>query len=707
MSQTSETFRFQAQAQEVLSLMIHALYKHEDIFLRELISNASDALDKLRIEALTNPELAAHPEAATIQIEVDRAARTLSVIDTGIGMSRDELVEHLGTIARSGTKQFLEKLRAARKNDAGTTGSKSAPRDSSEISELPELPELIGQFGVGFYSSFIVADEVTVETRRAGAAEAWRWRSKGRGEYTIEPAEKKEHGTRVTLHLSSSTDEHPRDEFLSEWTIKDIVRRYSDFVSYPIQMEVEQSEPVAGGKDGERTSVRKLETLNSMKPLWSRKKDEITKDEYDEFYKHLTHDWEAPLEAIHFKAEGTIEYTALLYVPAARPLDLFESAQPKSRLALYVKRVLIMPECEDLLPPWMRFVRGLVDAPDLPLNVSREVLQKNPVVRQIQKRLVKRVIETLAHTLEHDRAKYRRFWDAFGSLMKEGIYLGADEDQSLSKIALFQTARPAAQEERIESGTSGTGGDNDERGRGETSADPASSAHSAADDANGDTALTTLGEYVARMRPDQKAIYYLAGADRGVLATSPHLEAFRKRGLEVLLMVDPVDEWLLERLREFDGKPLQAIDRGELELDSAAEKQSREDLEREHRDMLAALERELTQDVKSVRFTNRLTDSPAVLVNDPGALSPNMERILRAARQEVRHEKRILELNPDHPLIRRLEEIHRAKAASTEFREYAELLYAQALLAEGSPLPDASRFAKLLTKLMIGAAGGP
>jgi molecular chaperone HtpG len=666
--------------------MIHALYKHEDIFLRELISNASDALDKLRIEALTNPELAAHPKAATIQIEVDRAARTLSVIDTGIGMSRDELVEHLGTIARSGTKQFLEKLRAARKNDSGTPASKSGSRaadEASTLSGLAELPELIGQFGVGFYSSFIVADEVTVETRRAGATDAWRWRSKGRGEYTIEPAEKKEHGTRVTLHLSSSTDEHPRDEFLSEWTIKDIVRRYSDFVSYPIQMEVEQSEPADGGKDGERTSVRKLETLNSMKPLWSRKKDEITKDEYDEFYKHLTHDWEAPLEAIHFKAEGTIEYTALLYVPAARPLDLFESAQPKSRLALYVKRVLIMPECEDLLPPWMRFVRGLVDAPDLPLNVSREVLQKNPVVRQIQKRLVKRVIETLAHTLEHDRAKYRRFWDAFGSLMKEGIYLGADEDQSLSKIALFQTARPAAQEEQ--SSTSSASGEDDE---------------------SGDAALITLGEYVARMRSDQKTIYYLAGADRGVLATSPHLEAFRKRGLEVLLMVDPVDEWLLERLREFDGKPLQAIDRGELELDSAAEKQSREDLEREHRDMLAALERELTHDVKSVRFTNRLTDSPAVLVNDAGALSPNMERILRAARQEVRHEKRILELNPDHPLIRRLEEIHRSKAASTEFREYAELLYAQALLAEGSPLPDVSRFAKLLTKLMIGAAGG-
>jgi molecular chaperone HtpG len=675
-----ETFRFQAEAQEVLSLMIHALYKHEDIFLRELVSNASDALDKLRIEALTKPELGAQSEDPEIKIEIDREARTLSVSDNGIGMSREELVEHLGTIARSGTKQFLEKLRDAKKKQRGGDAKGSEP------SEMPEMPEMIGQFGVGFYSSFIVADEVTVDTLRAGETNAWRWRSNGRGEYSIEPSDRTEHGTRVTLHLSASTEDHPRDELLSDWTIKDIVHRYSDFVAYPIRMEVETSEPKEGGKAGETETVRTLETLNSRKPLWSRKKDEITKAEYDEFYKHLTHDWEAPLEAIHFKAEGTTEYTALLYIPSARPLDIFESAQPKSRLALYVKRVLIMPECEDLLPPWMRFVRGLVDAPDLPLNVSREVLQKNPVVRQIQKRLVKRVLETLAAMLEKERAKYRTFWDAFGTLMKEGIYVGADEDQAISKIALFETSRPnAAPDEPAPEGKPSD----------------ADSASSGADDT-----LTTLGEYVARLRPDQKAIYYLAGANRRALEGSPHLEAFRKRGLEVLLMVDPIDEWLLERLREFDGKPLVAIDRGELELDGAAERQSREDLERAHRDVLTALERVLANEVKSVRFTNRLTDSPAVLVNDAHTLSPNMERILRAARQEVRHEKRILELNPDHALIKRLEEIHREKKESAEFGEYAELLYAQALLAEGSPLPDASRFAKLLTKLMMGAAAG-
>jgi molecular chaperone HtpG len=655
MTATAEKHAFQAEVNEVLSLVVHSLYSHREVFLRELISNASDALDQLNLRALTEAGLLGDEPELRIELLLDEKENTLTIRDDGIGMSRAELIENLGTIARSGTKQFLEKLRAAQREKTGEADSEAA------------LPELIGQFGVGFYSSFIVADEVVVETLRAGETDAWRWRSNGRGEYTIEPCDKKEHGTRVTLHLAPSTEEHPREEFLSEWTIKDIVRRYSDFVAYPIQMEVEEREPKSDG-ESEPATVRRLETLNSMKPLWSRKKDQITKAEYDEFYKHLTHDWEEPLEAIHFKAEGTTEYTALLYIPGARPLDLFESAQPKSRLALYVKRVLIMPECEDLLPPWMRFVRGLVDAPDLPLNVSREVLQQNPVVRQIQKRLVKRVLESLAGMLAQDRAKYRRFWEAFGNLMKEGIYVGADEDQSISKIALFETS------------------------------------HVAEDAASGEPSVTTLGEYVSRMRPDQKAIYYLAGADRRMLGASPHLEAFQKRGLEVLLMSDPVDEWLLERLREFDKRPLQAIDRGELELDSAAEKQSREDLEREHRDMLGALERELAQEVKSVRFTNRLTDSPAVLVNDAGALSPNMERILRAAKQEVRHEKRILELNPDHPLIKRIEEIHRAKAGSSEFKDYGELLYAQALLAEGSPLPDAARFAKLLTKLMIGAA---
>ena len=677
MSQRSETLPFQAEAQEVLSLMIHALYKHEDVFLRELVSNASDALDKLRLEALTRPELSVEKDAPRIRIEVDRRARRLSVDDDGIGMSREDLVQHLGTIARSGTKQFVASLRAAR----AAAATAPAPTGPAEV------PELIGQFGVGFYSSFIVADEVVVDTLRAGETTPLRWRSRGEGEYTIEPGERREHGTRVTLHLREQEGGEEREDFLAEHAIRDIVKRYSDFVAYPIQMQVEAAtDRAASAMEGAR-----WETLNSMKPLWSRKKEEITRAEYTEFYHHLTHDWEEPLEVIHLKAEGTKEYTALLYLPAARPLEVFESAEPKSRLSLYVRRVLIMAECEDLLPPWLRFVRGLVDAPDLPLNVSREILQRNPIVRQIQKRLVKRVLDALAQMLAADRAKYRRFWDAFGVLLKEGIYVGAGDDQQISRIALFASSRTRAAHATGDatgdaSGAAPTGGEPESDSDGELGGE-----------------LTTLGEYVARMRSDQKAIYYVAGADLRALERSPHLEAFAKRGIEVLLLADPVDEWMVGRLREFEKKPLVPVDRGELDLESGAERQVREDLEREHRDVLAAVELELAGDVKSVRFTNRLQDSPAVLVNDAGALSPHMERVLRAARQDVPHAKRILELNPEHPLIRRLEELHKEAGASAEFRDYAQLLYAQTLLAEGSPLPDASKFARQVAELMMRA----
>jgi molecular chaperone HtpG len=664
---------FQAEAQEVLSLMIHALYKHEDVFLRELVSNASDALDKLRLAALTRPELSVEKDAPRIRIEVDRRARTLSVDDNGIGMSREDLVQHLGTIARSGTKQFAASLRAAR------AAAETAPASTDPAAEAPEL---IGQFGVGFYSSFIVADEVVVDTLRAGETTPLRWRSRGEGEYTIEPGERRERGTRVTLHLREQEGGEEREDFLAEHTIRDIVKRYSDFVAYPIQMQVESREAGDDSAASMTDGVR-WETLNSMKPLWSRKKEEITRAEYTEFYHHLTHDWEEPLEVIHLKAEGTTEYTALLYVPASRPLDVFESPEPKSRLSLYVRRVLIMAECEDLLPPWLRFVRGLVDAPDLPLNVSREVLQRNPIVRQIQKRLVKRVLDALAQMLAADRIRYRRFWDAFGLLLKEGIYVGADEDQQISRIALFASSRTRAAHTTADAdGAARAGGGSGGESAGE---------------------LTTLGEYVARMRTDQKGIYYVAGADLRALERSPHLEAFAQRGIEVLLLSDPVDEWMVGRLREFEKKPLVPVDRGELDLESGAERQVREDLDREHRDVLAAVELELSGDVKSVRFTNRLQDSPAVLVNEAGALSPHMERMLRAARQQVPHEKRILELNPEHPLIRRLEELHKEGGATAEFREYAQLLYAQTLLAEGSPLPDAPKFARQVAELMMRA----
>ncbi|MBI5362765.1 MAG: molecular chaperone HtpG [Planctomycetes bacterium] len=632
-----ETRTFQAEVQELLGLVIHSLYKHEEIFLRELVSNASDACDKLRFEALTDPALGVKEDELAITIEVDRTTRTLTVSDNGIGMSRDELAENLGTIARSGTKAFLRELK-----DKGGTAS----------------PALIGQFGVGFYSSFIVADRVVVESRRAGASEAWRWTSEGKGEFTIEAGARATRGTSVTLHLRphGADEEHPQD-FTSAFTLRGIVKKYSDFVAFPIRMEVERWEPKEGGKPGEGATVRAVETLNSMRPLWTRAKDEITADEHAEFYRHLAHDFEAPLETIHFKAEGTLEYTALLYVPARRPMDLFSSESSKSSLQLYVKRVLILGDCHDLLPPWLRFAKGVVDAPDLPLNVARDVLQQNAQVRQIQKRLTKRVCESLAQMLEKDRARYAGFWTNFGMLIKEGIYSGGDEDQRLSKLALFPTTHGAE--------------------------------------------ATTLVEYVARMKAGQEAIWYLAGDEKASLEGSPHLEDFAKRGEEVLFFVDPVDEWLLERFREFDGKPLRAIDREGAHVESTSEKEAREALEREHRATLSAIERELANHVKAVRFSTRLTESPAALVSDENAIGPNMERLMRAANQTVEPQKRVLELNPDHALFQKLARLCKEHGeTSPEFQDHVALLHGQALLAEGSSLPEPGRFARLLAKLL-------
>ncbi len=621
MTTTHETHPFQAEVKELLGLVIHSLYENREIFLRELISNASDATDKLRFEALTHPEYGG-TEGGTIDLSVDTEARTLSIEDDGIGMNHDELVSHLGTIARSGTRAFLNRLKGA-----GETA-----------------PELIGQFGVGFYASFMVADEVVVETLRAGETRGWRWRSRGEGEFQIEPCERTERGTRITLHLKARASDEDDDpaEFLDEFRIKEIVKRYSDFVAYPIRF--------VGGAGAEP------ETLNTMRPLWTRPKDDIQRSEYDEFYRRQTHDFVAPREVIHFKAEGTSEYTALLFVPGARPSDMFEAAHGKSRLSLYVKRVLIMEECPELLPPWLRFVRGLVDSPDLPLNVSRETVQQNATIRAIKKRLVKRVIDSLVAMLETRREEFRAFWRDFGPVMKEGIWYGEDEDDRVRKMCLFET----------------THGD-----------EP-----------------TTLAEYLARKQKDQTAIWYVTGDRRSVLESSPHLEAFKKRGLEVLFLVDPIDEWLLQRVRDFDSVPLKPIDRGAFELEAPSEREARETLDRDHRDLLAAVESKLASDVKTVRFSTRLSDSPAVLLTDEQALSPHMERLMRAANQEPPREKRILELNPDHAVVKKLMALYQDEPRSERFGEWVEWLHGQTLLAEGSPLPDAARFARLMTKLV-------
>ncbi len=632
---STETREFQAEARQLLELMIHSLYKHKEIFLRELVSNASDALDKVRFESLTNPELLAGDDRLHVRIEADAGKRTLTIADNGIGMSRDEVIENLGTIARSGTREFMTALAAARKDSAAT-------------------PELIGQFGVGFYSSFMVADEVVVVTRRAGEEGATRWTSRGDGRYTIEETTRDGRGTTVTLHLKEKgeADEEVPD-FTSEWRIRDVIKKYSDFVAWPIEMEVERSE----GEGDDKKVVKKVETLNSMKPLWTRSPSEVTEEEHAEFYKHLTHDWEAPARTVHFRAEGTLEYTALLYIPSRKPLAMFETNHNKSRLSLYVKRVFIMDDCEELLPPWLRFVRGLVDSSDLPLNVSRETLQHTRQMVPIKKKLVAKVLETAKRMLEDEREAYEKVWASFGSTLKEGIYFEDEEAKfKVAEVCLFRSTR----------------GDG----------------------------LVSLDEYVEKMPFKQKEILFLAGADKKTLLASPHLEAAKKNGFEVLLLTDPVDEFAMQRLTEFDGKPVRSLERGELDLDDDDEKkEEREKKQEALKPLLDSVKAVLKDRVGDVRFSNRLTESPAVLVTGEHDVSPHMQRILREANQEVPPAARVLELNPSHPLVEKMDALRGTD--DDRLSDYCDLLYGQALIAEGTPLTDPAAFNRLLTDLMV------
>lgn len=636
-TKTAEKHEFQAETKKLLDLMIHSLYRNKEIFLRELISNASDALDKLRFEALTKPEWMESDDRLHIRIDRDVVDRELIVSDNGIGMTKDEVIANIGTIARSGTKEFAERLKAA------------AAAESS--------PELIGQFGVGFYACFMVADTVTLDTRKAGEEKGVRWTSRGDGSYTIEEIEKKDRGTTITLALKKPApgDDESMPDFTAEWTIRDIVRRYSDFVTWPIEMEVEREEPADDDKK-ERKKIKVVETLNSMRPLWSRPAAEVKPEEHTEFYKHLTHDWEAPRETIHFKAEGSLEYTALLYVPSHRAFDWMETQQRvKSRVSLYVKRVFILDDCEELLPPWLRFVRGLVDSSDLPLNVSRETLQHTRQMKPMMRRLVGKTLETLKKRLESDRAAYRSFFADFGAVLKEGIYGDDEFRKEVAALALFSST------------------------------------------AEGED--TTLAEYVQRMPVSQKSIYYLAGDDRERLRRSPHLEAFKKKGYEVLLLTDPVDEFAMARLQEFEGRPLKSVERGVLDFEASEESAARKEAKQTHQPVAEAVKSALGDRVGDVRFGDRLTDSVAVLVTDEHGLTPQMQRILRDAKQDAPEAKRILELNPDHPLIAKIGALRDDPAAVAD---YAELILAQAQLAEGGTPSDPARFNQLLTKLMLG-----
>jgi molecular chaperone HtpG len=629
----SETFPFRAEVQQLLDLMIHSLYSHKEIFLRELISNASDALDRLRFEALTRPELLAEGGKLEIRLEVDEAARTLTLRDTGIGMSRQELIDNIGTIARSGTRDLAEKIRKSK-----------APVKEEDKETGEGLTELIGQFGVGFYSSFMVADRVVVVTRRAGEEGATRWESAGAGEFEVGAAERDSQGTSVTLHLKPVDEEQGIEDFTSEQVLSRIVRRYSDFIAYPV---------ILGDK-----------TLNSMKPIWERQASEVRPEEHAEFYKHISHDWRDPLLTISQRAEGLLEYRALLFVPSEAPFDLFYAGY-EAGLKLYVRRVLIVERSSDLLPRYLRFLSGLVDSPDLPLNVSREMLQHDRHIRQIRKALVKKVLDGFAELKERDREKYLSLWRAFGRVLKEGPSEDYENREKIADLLLFQSSH---HEEK----------------------------------------LSTLAEYASRMKEGQEAIYYLTGASRAAIESSPHLEAFREREIEVLYLTDAVDELVVESLSDYQGKNLKSAGKGTVDLGTPEEKEEKkkelDEKTRTYQGLLERVQRALEDRIKEVRLSARLTASPACLVGAEHDFSPRLEQLLKRNTEGPRL-KRILELNPDHEIVQGLERMVESDAASEKVGEYAELLYGYAVLAEGSELPDPAAFARRIAELMSRGLG--
>ncbi|MFC1402209.1 MULTISPECIES: molecular chaperone HtpG [Streptacidiphilus] len=641
MADTTETLEFQAETRQLLQLVIHSIYSNKDIFLRELISNASDALDKLRLESLTHSDLALDTSDLHITLEVDQDARTLTVRDNGIGMTRDDVVDLIGTIAKSGTAGLLAKIKEAKDADAAQS--------------------LIGQFGVGFYSAFMVADKVTLHTRRAGTDQGTVWESDGEGTYTIGDAADLPIGTAVTLHLKAEDSEDGLADYLAGWKIRQIVKQYSDFIRWPIRMAAQapataetdaDAESGAGGGDA-------LETLNSMKALWARPRSEVSEAEYHEFYQQISHDWQPPADTIHMRAEGTFEYEALLFLPAHAPFDLF-SRDAKRGVQLYVKRVFIMDDCDALMPNYLRFVKGVVDAHDLSLNVSREILQQDRQITAVRRRLVKKVLAAIKDMQATNTDAYTSLWEQFGRVLKEGLIEERDNTDALLQLV---------------------------------------SAHST----NDPEKTTTLREYVSRMKDGQNTIYYLTGETRALVENSPHMEAFTAKGYEVLILTDPVDEVWTDQIPAFDGHRFQSIAKGQLDLDDdtdTEDEQTKADKAQREQDfagLLAWLQTSLADYVKQVRLSTRLTTSAACLVGDAHDLTPTLEKMYRAMGQELPAVKRILELNPTHPLVTALQQAHHKNADDPALAETAELVYGAALLAEGGDLPDPARFTRLLT----------
>lgn len=625
-----ETMGFQTEVKQLLNLMIHSLYSNKEIFLRELVSNAADAADKLRFEALSDDALYEDDGELKIRVAFDKDARTITISDNGIGMNREEVIANIGTIARSGTRAFFDNL----------TGDQS--KDS----------QLIGQFGVGFYSAFIVADKVTLTTRRAGLSteHGVQWESTGEGEFTLETVEKATRGTDIVLHLRED-----EDEFLNGWRLRNIISKYSDHINLPIVMA---KEPVPNEKGEIDEADQGDETVNKATALWTLSKNDISDDDYKEFYKQVAHDFQDPLTWTHNKVEGNLEYTSLLYIPSKAPFDLWDRERMHG-IKLYVKRVFIMEDSDQLMPRYLRFIRGVIDTNDLPLNVSREILQSSKTIDTIRAASVKKVLSELSKMAKNEPEQYAEFWKEFGQVIKEGPGEDFANKDTLAKLLRFASTETGSQDQTV-----------------------------------------SLEDYVSRMKDKQEKIYYITAESFAAAKSSPHLEVFRKKGIEVLLLTDRVDEWLTNSLTEFDGKPLQSVAKGDLdlgELEDETEKQAKQEIEKNFEDLVERVKSALGDRVKDVRLTHRLTDSPACLVADAYDMSANLERMLKAAGQQVSGTKPILELNPEHPMVAKLKE----EKDDSRFSDWSSILFDQALLAEGGALEDPASYVKRINEILM------
>ena len=640
METTVETHEFKTEVQQILNLIVNSLYSNRDIFLRELISNASDAIDKLRFKSQIEPEILGTDTEFKIKITPDGIKQTLEITDNGIGMTYEEVLENIGTIAQSGTSAFLKAIEQAQNSEMLT-------------------PELIGQFGVGFYSAFIVAEKVTLITRAAGSDTAIKWVSTGDGTYTIEETQNDHRGTTIILDLKKK--EKDEKDYTEEWVIRDIIRQHSDFVAYPILMDVERDEPIPeneqikdkeGKPIGETTrKVVKEETLNSMKAIWTKPKDEVSDEEHEEFYKHLAHDWNPPAERLHMKFEGTTEYQALLYVPSKAPFDLF-NAERRHGIHLYCKRVFIMEDCKELMPHYLRFIKGVVDAADLNLNVSREILQQDRLVINIRKNLVKKVLDLFKNM---EKEKYENFYQEFGAVIKEGIHTEADKREKIAALAMYKTT------------------------------------HS-------EDKWVSLDDYISNMKPDQKHIYYITGDNLNSLANSPHLEKLKEKEYEVLLMTDPVDEWVVQSLNEYQGKTLKSAEKGDLDLDEASETK-----QEEYKELFEFIKTQLETKVKEVKSSSRLKDSVACLSGEAYDMSAYMEKILKSSGQKTPQTKRVLELNTDHPVVTKIKDMFSENKENPVLKDYSQMLLDVATISEGGKVDNPAKFSKMIGELMNNA----